>query len=171
MRPEDKKLAKNVWDLVQQNNDPSNAPYHFTVRCSPGGAECPAGRYLLTSLSFQFPLPIQDNTIIHLNIIALPSISFFHCQFSPRYLPSRPQFIFFPSPFFFLLPLKSITKQPCHNRRHPPPPPRRRRNGHMPSLLYRPRNRQRPQFKDLQGKPRPSRSTQLVQPRTKIQRL
>lgn len=51
LRPEDEKLAKAVWDLVQQNNDPTNAPYHFTVRCSPGGAECPTGRYGLTSLS------------------------------------------------------------------------------------------------------------------------
>lgn len=50
LRPEDSQLAENVWDLVQQNNDPTNAPYHFSVRCSGGGAECPTGRYVLISL-------------------------------------------------------------------------------------------------------------------------
>lgn len=62
LRREDEQLAKNVWDLVQQNNDPTNAPYHFTVRCSPGGAECPAGRYVLTSLSI---LPFQSTQYYH----------------------------------------------------------------------------------------------------------
>lgn len=46
LRPEDERLAKNIWDLIQQNNDPTNAPYHFTVRCSAGGEECPDGRYV-----------------------------------------------------------------------------------------------------------------------------
>lgn len=62
-------------------------------------------------------------------------------------------------------------QQPRHHRRHPPRPPRRRPNAHMPTLLHRTRNSQRPPGQILQAKPRPSRSTQLVQPRTKILRL
>lgn len=61
LRPADAQLARNVWDLIQQNNDPTNAQFHFTVRCSGGGAECPTGRYVLISL---FPLhtcPSQYN--------------------------------------------------------------------------------------------------------------
>lgn len=49
LRPEDEKLAKKVWDLVQKNNA-TTALYHFTVRCSAGGADCPSGRYVLISL-------------------------------------------------------------------------------------------------------------------------
>lgn len=162
LRPVDERLARSVWNFVQRNNNPNNPPYHFTVRCSPRGKECPTGRYLLNSLSRQLSLSIRDNTIVHHIIIAPPNISFFHSLFSPHSLPSRPQFIFFPSPFCFLLPLKSITKQPCHNRRGPPRPSRRRPNSHMPTVFYRPRNGPKSQVKDLQGKPRPSRSTQLV---------
>lgn len=91
LRREDEQLAKNVWDLVQQNNDPTNAPYHFTVRCSPGGAECPAGRYVLTSLSL-FSHSNRHNTIIHHNIITPPSNSLFHRPLSPHYQPSTYQF-------------------------------------------------------------------------------
>ena len=83
LRPEDEQLAKNIWDLIQQNNDPTNAQYHFTVRCSAGGAECPAGRYVLI-----FPLlfPFYSHTVL----------SFISIQSSNKPL-------FTPFPFFSLL--------------------------------------------------------------------
>lgn len=89
LRREDEQLAKNVWDLVQQNNDPTNAPYHFTVRCSPGGAECPAGRYVLTSLSL-FSHSNRHNTIVHHT-----SQQFLFSSSTFSALPSIPPLIFF----------------------------------------------------------------------------
>ena len=43
LRPEDETQAKGLWDTIQLNNDPTNAKFHFTVRCSAGGDECPDG--------------------------------------------------------------------------------------------------------------------------------
>lgn len=103
LRPEDEQLAKNVWDLVQQNNDPTNAPYHFTVRCSGGGAECPSGRYVLISLFSLNPKPHY----IHLDTIIPPGNSFPHHPSSPHYHYSLPVILFSPFPFFFLCILTS----------------------------------------------------------------
>lgn len=47
LRPEDETIAKSLWNAIQQYNDPkidpANTPIQFSVRCSAGGDECPAG--------------------------------------------------------------------------------------------------------------------------------
>lgn len=124
LRPGDAQLAKNVWDLIQQNNDPTNAQFHFTVRCSGGGAECPTGRYVLISLFPLHPCPSQYNHPIQ-HFFPPPLSPYFSTlplhpihsaqQFlylplptSTHYHPTHPQFFsFLPSPFFFLLILTS----------------------------------------------------------------
>lgn len=41
LRPEDAESAKSLWSMVAANNDPTNAPYTFSVRCAkPGDVDC-----------------------------------------------------------------------------------------------------------------------------------
>ena len=45
LRPEDADSAKSLWSMVAANNDPTNAPYTFSVRCGkPDDADCKAPR-------------------------------------------------------------------------------------------------------------------------------
>lgn len=102
LRPADAQLAKNVWDLIQQNNDPTNAQFHFTVRCSGGGAECPKGRYVLISLFPLHPCPSQYNHPIQ-HFFPPLSLSLLLHSTTPSH-SSCPAISSSPSHYFYTLP-------------------------------------------------------------------
>ncbi|KAB2574501.1 hypothetical protein DIS24_g6748 [Lasiodiplodia hormozganensis] len=54
LREEDADMAKGLWSMVAANNDPTNAPYTFSVRC---GKRCPSG-----SLAITDSVPQDGNT-------------------------------------------------------------------------------------------------------------
>ena len=83
LRPEDGDQAKSVWSAVASNNDPTNAPYTFSVRCAKDDDnDCKASS---SSLVITDARPQDGDTLREMKICPL----FFRADVTQNNLDSR----------------------------------------------------------------------------------